>query len=279
MKNENLNEPNFNLTNDVLFKDYYSNPDNLSVLLSLILGIKILPNEIIYENNEIISLAKGKKTRFDLRISLVNNYDIDLEMQNKNEIAFKDRAIYYMSSLIMSNLKSGGDYRTNKYYIGIWLLNTPSQVYKDLKYMKVYTISDENNEELIENKYRIIFIDLKKLEYCDNIEIKEYLSMIKSNDNIKRNLYSNNIFIKEAAVNMNNYTELSKTIDLALEELRQRLDYNTSRNEAKEEGIEEGIQKNQKEVALNLYQMGMEIELIAKAVNLSVDEVNKILNM
>ena len=228
MKNENLNEPNFNLTNDVLFKDYYSNPDNLSVLLSLILGIKILPNEIIYENNEIISLAKGKKTRFDLRISLVNNYDIDLEMQNKNEIAFKDRAIYYMSSLIMSNLKSGGDYRTNKYYIGIWLLNTPSQVYKDLKYMKVYTISDENNEELIENKYRIIFIDLKKLEYCDNIEIKEYLSMIKSNDNIKRNLYSNNIFIKEAAVNMNNYTELSKTIDLALEELRQRLDYNTS---------------------------------------------------
>ena len=184
-----------------------------------------------------------------------------------------------MSSLIMSNLKSGGDYRTNKYYIGIWLLNTPSQVYKDLKYMKVYTISDENNEELIENKYRIIFIDLKKLEYCDNIEIKEYLSMIKSNDNIKRNLYSNNIFIKEAAVNMNNYTELSKTIDLALEELRQRLDYNTSRNEAKEEGIEEGIQKKQKEVVLNLNKMGMEIELIAKAVNLSVDEVNKILNM
>ena len=185
MKNENLNEPNFNLTNDVLFKDYYSNPDNLSVLLSLILGIKILPNEIIYENNE----------------------------------------------------------------------------------------------ELIENKYRIIFIDLKKLEYCDNIEIKEYLSMIKSNDNIKRNLYSNNIFIKEAAVNMNNYTELSKTIDLALEELRQRLDYNTSRNEAKEEGIEEGIQKKQKEVVLNLNKMGMEIELIAKAVNLSVDEVKKILNM
>ena len=263
MKNENLNEPNFNLTNDVL--------------LSLILGIKILPDEIIYENNEIISLAKGKKTRFDLRISLVNNYDIDLEMQNKNEIAFKDRAIYYMSSLIMSNLKSGGDYRTNKYYIGIWLLNTPSQVYKDLKYMKVYTISDENNEELIENKYRIIFIDLKKLEYCDNIEIKEYLSMIKSNDNIKRNLYSNNIFIKEAAVNMNNYTELSKTIDLALEELRQRLDYNTSRNEAKEEGIEEGIQKNQKEVVLKMYKKGMSKEDIANLLDLDIDIIDKIL--
>ena len=46
-------ELNLSLTNDALFKDYYSNPDNLSVLLSLILGIKILPDEIIYENNEI----------------------------------------------------------------------------------------------------------------------------------------------------------------------------------------------------------------------------------
>ena len=32
----------------------------------------------------------------------------------------------------------------------------------------------------------------------------DYISQL--NDNIKRNLYSNNIFIKEAAVNMNNYT-------------------------------------------------------------------------
>ena len=174
MKNENLNEPNFNLTNDVLFKDYYSNPDNLSVLLSLILGIKILPDEIIYENNEIISLAKGKKTRFDLRISLVNNYDIDLEMQNKNEIAFKDRAIYYMSSLIMSNLKSGGDYRTNKYYIGIWLLNTPSQVYKDSKYMKVYKISDENIEvddvDVYLRQVQVSTDDIEEAydDYCDD---------------------------------------------------------------------------------------------------------------
>ena len=38
-------------------------------------------------------------------------------------------------------------------------------------------------------------------------------------------------------------------------------------------------QKKQKEVVLNLNKMGMEIELIAKAVNLSVDEVKKILNM
>ena len=76
---------------------------------------------------------------------------------------------------------------------------------------------------------------------------------------------------------MNNYTELSKTIDLALEELRQRLDYNTSRNEAKEEGIEEGIQKNQKEVVLKMYKKGMSKEDIANLLDLDIDIIDKIL--
>ena len=76
---------------------------------------------------------------------------------------------------------------------------------------------------------------------------------------------------------MNNYTELSKTIDLALEELRQRLDYNTSRNEAKEEGIEEVIQKNQKEVVLKMYKKGMSKEDIANLLDLDIDIIDKIL--
>ena len=82
---------------------------------------------------------------------------------------------------------------------------------------------------------------------------------------------------------MNDYLKSNKAFQLAMETLKSESRYNVGMIEAKEEGIEEGLQKgkldNQKEVALNLYQMGMEIELIAKAVNLSVDEVKKILNM
>ena len=77
---------------------------------------------------------------------------------------------------------------------------------------------------------------------------------------------------------MNDYLKSNKAFQLAMETLKSESRYNVGMIEAKEEGIEEGIQKNQKEVALNLYQMGMEIELIAKAVNLSADEVKKILN-
>ena len=78
---------------------------------------------------------------------------------------------------------------------------------------------------------------------------------------------------------MNNYTELSKTIDLALEELRQRLDYNTSRNEAKEEGREEGLEEKEKEIILNMHKKGISKEDIADMTGINIEKINKTLNM
>ena len=94
---------------------------------------------------------------------------------------------------------------------------------------------------------------------------------------------------------MNDYLKSNKAFQLAMETLKSESRYNVGMIEAKEEGFEEGYQKGFEEgyqegikqgseewknkVVLNLYQMGMEIELIAKAVNISVDEVKKILNI
>ena len=94
---------------------------------------------------------------------------------------------------------------------------------------------------------------------------------------------------------MKDYSSSNEAFQIALATLKSESRYNVGLIEAKEEGFEEGYQKGFEEgyqegikqgfeewknkVILNLYQMGMEIELIAKAVNLSVDEVKKILNM
>ena len=106
---------------------------------------------------------------------------------------------------------------------------------------------------------------------------------------------------------MNDYLKSNEAFQIALETLKSESTYNVSILEAKEEGIEEGLQKgieqglqkgleqgreegleeglqkgkldNQKEIIFNMHKMGIEIELIAKAVNLSIDDVNKILNI
>ena len=296
-------ELNLSLTNDALFKDYYSNAKNLSILLSLILKEDIKPDDIKYRPNEIIISPEGKKPIFDLNVSILNEVDIDIEMQNNKEKYFKERIYYYFASMIISSVRQGKSYKTDKNYVNIWLVNSTTSFFEDYFYDEYKFTSEKTNKELIEGKSKTIIIDLKKLEYCDNIELKEYLSMIASNNNILLNLKSSNDLIKKEAFKMNDYLKSNKAFQLAMETLKSESRYNVGMIEAKEEGIkqgreegleeglqkgieqgreeglEKGVQKNQKEVALNLYQMGMEIELIAKAVNLSVDEVKKILNM
>ena len=131
-----------------------------------------------------------------------------------------------------------------------------------------------------------LIIDLKKLNLCDNIELREYLSMIESKSNITRNLNSSNELIKKEAKKMKDYLESNESFRIALETLKSELDYNSAIKSAKEEGLEQGLEQGierginqkQEEVIFNLYQMGLSFDMIAKAVNLSIDEVKNILD-
>ena len=49
------------------------------------------------------------------------------------------------------------------------------------------------------------------------------------------------------------------------------------REEAREEGIEEGIEENRKEIVLNMYKKNIDIKTISEIVNLSKEEVEKII--
>ena len=84
---------------------------------------------------------------------------------------------------------------------------------------------------------------------------------------------------------MDDYLRSKEAFTIALNTLKSELDYTTAIKSAKEEGIEQGLEQgiergitqNKKEVIFNLYQMGLSLDMIAKAVNLSIDEVKKII--
>ena len=272
---KNEKELNMCLTNDALFKGYYSNASNLSTLLSLILKEKIKPNDINYQPNEIIVEFEGKKPRFDLRVSILNELDIDIEMQNNKEKYFKERIYYYFASMIISSVRQGKSYKTDKNYVNIWLVNSTTSFFEDYFYDEYKLMSKKTNKELIEGKSKTIIIDLKKLEYCDNIELKEYLSMIASNNNILLNLKSSNDLIKKEAFKMNDYLKSNKAFQIAIEKLKSESVHNVSIIEAKEEGIEEG----KKEIILNMHKKGISKEDIADMTGINIEKINKTLNM
>ena len=76
---------------------------------------------------------------------------------------------------------------------------------------------------------------------------------------------------------MDDYLRSKEAFTIALNTLKSELDYTTAIKSAKEEGLEQGINQKQEEVIFNLYQMGLSFDMIAKAVNLSIDEVKKII--
>ena len=281
-----LNDFNLSLSNDAVFKHYYSVASNLSVLVSLILGEEVLSEDITYLSNEVIITPKVKKPRFDLRILIQNELNIDLEMQNNKEKYFKERVVYYFSSMIMNDIQEGESYHSNNNYLGIWLLNSNVSIFDNNSYYEEYVIYGTiSKKEIIEGKYKILIIDLKKLDLCDNIVLREYLSMIESKENIQKNLDSSNDLIKKEAIKMDDYLRSKEAFTIALNTLKSELDYTTAIKTAKEEGIEQGIEQGlergitqkQEEVIFKLYQKGKSVEEIADLLDLSIDEVRKIL--
>ena len=258
--------------------------------MSLILGEEVLPEDITYLSNEVIITPKVKKPRFDLRILIQNELNIDLEMQNNKEKYFKERVVYYFSSMIMNDIQEGESYHSNKNYLGIWLLNSNVSIFDNNSYYEEYVIYGTiSKKEIIEGKYKILIIDLKKLNLCDNIVLREYLSMIESKENIQKNLDSSNDLIKKEAIKMDDYLRSKEAFTIALNTLKSELDYTTAIKTAKEEGIEQGLEQGieqglergitqkQEEVIFKLYQKGKSVEEIADLLDLSIDEVRKIL--
>ena len=62
------------------------------------------------------------------------------------------------------------------------------------------------------------------------------------------------------------------------ENLRRFENYYDGKCEGREEGEKKGRLENQKEVVINFFKNGVSKDIIAKSTNLSVDEVEKIIN-
>ena len=76
---------------------------------------------------------------------------------------------------------------------------------------------------------------------------------------------------------MDDYLRSKEAFTIALNTLKSELDYTTAIKTAKEEGLEQGITQKQEEVILKLFQKGKSFEEIADLLDLSIDEVRKIL--
>ena len=283
-----LNKPKpkkLTLKNDVIFQAFFSRKGNEKYLidfLNALLKINIIKIDIREEVN-LEKLSKSEKGgRLDLLATLNDDTIVNIEMQMENSGNILQRNEVYQSKIMSRESRAGVEYEDTKQIISVFILNY--NLFGFEEYMqKTVTVLEEHRDYCIDKSIQTYYIQLPKFRKINpdmNNKLNQWLVFIDGEDGGKIKMAEEkNKILKEAEREVNYLTGDAETRRLA--ELREKwdFDWNWSMGYAKKEGREEGrkeMLKKQKETAKKLLKMGLSIEQISEATELSKEEINKL---
>ena len=247
-------------------------------------------NVIMYDGN-----VDRKNEVLDLKVELDDGEICNLEIQLANKKNFKERMLDYWARLYSGQLKKGDDYTKLKRTILIAIVNFNIKEFINEEYHTKWQIREERNKELIlTNDFEIHIIEIEKaikslkenkqdkiaqwMSFFDNPNSMEVKNMSKENEDINealeqlRRLSSNKqlreIIEREERIERDRRAELQFAIEEGLEQ---------GREQGIKEGIKEGRNQEKKNIINKFLEKGMEIEEISKLLELSKEEIEKIL--
>ena len=240
----------------------------IDFLNSLLEGERVI-TDLSYLNTEAQPVeSDGRKTVYDLYCETDTGEYIIVEMQNRRQTCFKDRALYYMAkSVVKQEIKGNWNFNLTAVY-GVYFVNfildknEPGEHFcKDISLVDKYT------GKVFNNKFRQIYIELprfmKSEADCDNFLeywIYNLVNMDKLKeisfkdrkaifDKLERIASQANLSKEERArldEDWKNYNDFFNTMDYAREEGRTE-GRAEGRIEGREEGLAEGLAEGRKE--------------------------------
>ena len=225
---------------------------------------------------------------FDLLCEDVDGSRFILEMQNCPQRCFFNRGFYYLCRMVSRQGESGDDWKYSLLPVyGIYLLNfslpefrswrtdvvladeATGKTFGEVKLKQIYlsfdlfNLSEEECKTPLEN---MVYI-LKNMNLFDMSPFKE------KNDAFKRLLDVANLeamTAHERAVydeNLKIYRDWRNTLEYAVEEAEEK---------GLEKGVKEGKAEEQRLIAANLKNQGVDIETITRCTGLSVKEIDEL---
>ena len=207
---------------------------------------------------------------------------VNVEVQIAKPVDMKKRAMFYWSKLYSYQLGESEDYSLLKDVISINLLNFI--LFKEHKRCHSSChITDDFDKNTIIKDFEMHFIELPKFKISDIKRLKksekwfalfsnrctdeELEEIAMSEPAIKKALEYQNYFMHDEKLRYK--YELQEK---AIRDSIMNLSYLTS----KQEGIQEGIQENKIQNAINFLKLGIDIETVAKGVNLSIEKIKEL---
>ena len=275
--NKTITKPKkfYTCKNDSAFKEIFGNIKNKKLLIWLLERIlqvnidKLTYLNVERNNNDLVT----KRKRLDILVE-TNVGRINIEMNATNKEYLHPRNFCYLSNIYNKNTSISEDYNEDTLTIQI---NFTYGIKDDNKILRIYKVQDDEQKCYIKNFeiYEYNMDIIMNFWYSLDIEkVTEYshLIMLDLEKNSLKELVKYDGKVDEY---MEKITKLNTDANF-WEVFTPEEDERYIRNTIKRESEKKGEQKKSFEIAKNMLAMQIDINTIAKATNLSKNEIMKI---
>lgn len=268
----------------------------IDFLNDLLVGEHVI-TDIQFLNNEQQPEVKTERgIIYDIYCVTDTGERIIVEMQNREQPYFKDRALFYLSRAITQQAKKGiWDFQLDAVY-GVFFMNFVMNKDMPAKIRTDVVLADRDTGKVFNGKFRQIFIELpnfnKEEDECST-DFERWIYILKHMDTLDRMPFKARKAVFErlekmaSKANMTQeeraqyeeewkfYNDYFNTLDFAqkkgMEEGRKK-----GMEEGRKEGKEEGMLAARIETARKLKELGVATDAIAISTGFSPDEIESL---
>ena len=273
---------------DFGFKKIFGNEDIMIAFLNDLLEPKSPIAHVTFIDKDELGMTKYERgVIYDLRCTCDDNSEVIVEMQNKGQLNFSDRIVYYLSRSISSQAEKGNtewDYRLTPVY-GVFFINFHLQGFKPQSIRTIQMKVDETGEVFNENlkAFTLELPDYRKKQEEDcKTNIDYWLYNLANMETMttaipfqaQRPIFKKVGDISEL-INMNEQER--EMYNISLDSYRTNLSVmKNERAEGIAEGMEKGLAKRSVEIARAMKNDGMSIDMIKRYTGLPASEIEKL---
>ena len=269
----------------------------IDFLNDLLVGEHVI-TDIQFLNNEQQPEVKTERGLiYDIYCRTNTGEHIIVEMQNREQPYFKDRALFYLSRAITQQARKGiWNFQLDAVY-GVFFMNfvmdkdIPSKIRTDVilsdrdtgklfnsKFRQILDVilSDRDTGKLFNSKFRQIFIELpnfnKEEDECEN-DFERWIYILKHMDTLDRMPFKARKAVFERLEKLASKANMTQEERMQYEEeWKVYNDYFNTLDFAEQKGMQKGI----RETARKLKELGVADDIIIKSTGISKEEIEKL---
>lgn len=287
MSKKKLNDDNFIMSPkvDFVFKLIFGDEKHKDLLISFLSAVLGLPEkefeDIEIINNELLrEFKEDKKGILDVRVKTREGKQIDVEIQILPTEFMPERTLFYWSKMYTMQINQGDTYDKLKKCITINIVDFKCTPLKKLH--SSYHITEDSTGYKLTDILEVHFMELPKIfdeEIIkdENEAIVQWMEFIDGKSKgVMEMLAQKNENIKKAydLLQIISQDEKARMVYEARQaELRDQM---TRIKTAEEKGKAEGANEKALKIAENLLRMGLNVDQVVTAAEVTVEEVNNI---